>query len=120
MAAWLSAQMGGNPEVLDHEIRALMHTPQVETFAERRMRTLRDHLNNAWYGYGWRIYDYGGATVINHSGSVEGYSAQIAFIPDQDVGVVFLTNSRSREFFELLPTFLNDELGLPAFEAEDG
>ena len=119
MAVWLLAQMGGAEEVLSEDVRAMMHTPQVGTRAERRMRTLQAHLNNAWYGYGWRIYDYGGSRVINHSGSVEGYSAQIAFIPERNVGVVVMTNSRSREFYELLPTFLNDELGLPAFEPSD-
>ena len=119
MAAWLAAQLGGAPETLSEEARALTQTPQVVTAAERRMRTLRDHMNGAWYGYGWRIYDYAGATVINHSGSVEGYSAQIAFIPERNVGVVFLTNSRSRPFFDLMPAFLNEELGLPAFEPAD-
>ncbi|NNE41961.1 MAG: beta-lactamase family protein [Marinicaulis sp.] len=119
MAMWLLTQMGGAQEILSEDVRAMMHSPQVETRAERRMRSLRAQLNNAWYGYGWRIYDYGGSTVINHSGSVEGYSAQIAFLPEHDVGVVLLTNSRSREFFELLPTFLNDELDLPAFGSSD-
>lgn len=120
MAAWLAAQMGGAPEILSDEARAMMQKPQVETImAERRMQTLRAHMHGAWYGYGWRIYDYAGATVINHSGSVEGYSAQIAFIPERNVGVVFLTNSRSRPFFELMPAFLNEELGLPVFEPAD-
>jgi len=115
MAAWLAAQMGGAPEVLSEQARAMTQAPQVETImAERRMRTLRAHMNGAWYGYGWRIYDYAGATVINHSGGVEGYAAQIAFIPERDVGVVFLTNSRSRTFFDLMPAFLNEELGLTA------
>lgn len=116
MAAWLSAQLGDAPSVLSDDARAFMQTPQVATPSERRMKSLRAHMNDAWYGYGWRIYDYGGATVINHSGSVEGYSAQIAFIPERRVGVVFMTNSRTSAFFELMPTFLNEELGLPAFE----
>jgi len=119
MAAWLAAQLGAAPDVVSEKARAVMHTPRVETPAERRMKTLRPHLHGAWYGYGWRVYDYGGATVINHSGSVEGYSAQIALIPERRVGVVLLTNSRSKPYYQLMPTFLNEELGLPQPEFKE-
>ena len=111
MAKWLSAQMGHAPDVLSDEVLALMHEPRVSTPAEvRRMRTM-PQLKKAHYGLGWRVYDYAGETVVNHSGSVEGYSAQIAFLPERDVGIVLLTNSRSRAFFEILPVFLDLELG---------
>ena len=118
MVAWLGAQLDGGSPVLSAEAIAMMRTPRVRTPGERRMRSLREHMNNAWYGYGWRIYDYGGSTVINHSGAVEGYSAQIAFIPERNVGVVLMTNSRTRSFYNLLPAFLNHELGLGAQETE--
>ncbi|MGF1543081.1 MAG: serine hydrolase domain-containing protein [Parvularculaceae bacterium] len=120
MAAWLAAQMGYAPEVLDEEMRAELHRPRVSTPAEiRRLRLMRPHLKDAQYGLGWRIYDYAGETVVSHSGSVDGYSAQIAFLPARDAGLVLLTNSRSKAFWGLMPAFLNNELGL-AMDNADG
>ena len=113
MATWLAAQMGARPDVLSQTALATLRTPLVRTPAEiRRMRSLQPRLNDAHYGLGWRVYDYGGATVVNHAGSVEGYSAQIAFLPERDVGIVLLTNSRARPFWDILPLFLDLELGL--------
>jgi len=77
----------------------------------RRVRYM-SHVTQTHYGLGWRIYQYGGTKVVNHSGSVEGYGAQIAFLPDRDVGIVLLTNSKTRAFWRILPTFLDMELGL--------
>ena len=112
MAVWLASQMGHAPHVVSDEMRALMHEPRVHTPAEVRRLPRESRVTRAHYGLGWRIYDYAGHRVIAHSGSVEGYSAQIAFLPDRDVGIVLLTNSRSREFWRIMPAFLDQELGL--------
>ncbi len=112
MAKWLAAQMGYAPEVIPPKRLTVLHTPLVATPAELRRNRRLSNLTDAHYGLGWRIYQYAGQTVINHSGSVEGYVAQIAFLPEQDVGIVLLANSRSREFWDILPLFLDSELGL--------
>lgn len=112
MGKWLAAQMGGAPEIINEDIRALLFEPRVRTPAELRRNRRAKHLKNAHYGLGWRIYDYAGNTVINHSGSVEGYSAQIAFLPEDNIGFILLGNSRSGKFWEVLPAFLDMQLGL--------
>ena len=112
MAEWLKAQMGHAPNVISPELLEMLHDPIVRTPAELRRNRRMTELSDAHYGLGWRIYQYGGHTVINHSGSVEGYGARIAFLPEKDVGIVLLANFRTREFWDLLPTFLNLELGL--------
>ncbi|MBB5519178.1 serine hydrolase domain-containing protein [Amphiplicatus metriothermophilus] len=113
MARWLIAQMGGAPHVLPAEALAIMQAPRVETKAElRRWGFLADRLEAAHYGFGWRIYQYAGETVVAHSGSVEGYGAQIAFLPDRDVGLVVLANTRARRVWRILPAFLDIEFGL--------
>lgn len=114
MALWLRAQMGDAPEeVLPHEVIELVHRPVIETRAEtRRQRTLRARLKKTYYGLGWRIYDYAGHQVINHSGGVDGYLAQIAFLPEKDVGIVILTNTQARRTGRILPTFLDLQLGI--------
>jgi len=112
MAKWLAAQMGYAPEVIPASRLKVLHTPLVATPAELRRNRRMQRLSHTHYGLGWRIYNYAGQTVINHSGSVEGYTAQIAFLPKQDVGIVLLANSRSREFWQILSVFLDAELGM--------
>ncbi len=112
MSKWLLAQMGHHQEVLSRIALNRLHTPQVSTARESRRVRFMHHVNNTHYGLGWRIYDYAGSKVINHSGSVEGYGAQIAFLPEKDVGLVLLTNSKTRDFWRILPKFLDQELGL--------
>lgn len=112
MAKWLAAQMGHTSAVLPQTQLKVLHKPIVATPAELSRNRRLKRLSSTHYGLGWRIYQYAGQTVINHSGSVEGYTAQIAFLPEQDAGIVLLANSRSREFWDILPLFLDHELGL--------
>jgi beta-lactamase class C len=112
MSKWLAAQMGHSPQVLSNTVLKRLQAPQTKTARElRRVRSMR-HVSEAHYGLGWRIYKYAGATVVNHSGSVEGYGAQIAFLPEKGVGLVLLTNSNTKTFWRILPKFLDQELGL--------
>lgn len=115
MANWLVAQMGHRPDVLPPEVLNEIQTPQVATPGEvRGSGWRRDRLRNAWYGLGWRIYDYAGHTLVFHAGAVQGYRALAAFLPDRDIGVVILWNSESAMPTGLLPTALDKALGLPA------
>lgn len=44
------------------------------------------------YGLGWFIGHYGGLEVISHSGGTYGFGAEVAFVPEADLGVVVLAN----------------------------
>lgn len=113
MAAWLKAQMGGAPTILSPAVLDLIHTPRIMSPAENaRIRSVSPRFHGAQYAFGWRRYSYEGAPVIAHAGTVEGYAAQIAFLPEQDVGIVILSNARSKRLWRILPTFLDIELGL--------
>lgn len=114
MTAWLKAQMGYAPGALSPETLALIHAPRVISPAESaRMRRVSPRFKAAQYAFGWRLYNYGGAPVIAHSGTVDGYAAQIAWLPDEDAGIVILSNARSNRVWRILPTLLDLELGLP-------
>ena len=114
MAQWLNAQLGNVPEVLAPEVLDLIHAPQVSTPTEtRRMREAMPDLRSSHYAYGWRVYDYAGQTVVAHGGTVDGYGAQIMFVPDLDLGIVVLSNSRSKRLWKIAPMFLDLVLGLP-------
>ena len=117
MAQWLIAQMGHRPDVLSPELLNEIHTPQVSTPGEiRGGGWRRERLGSAYYGLGWRIYDYAGHTLVFHGGAVQGYRAVAAFLPDRDIGVVILWNSESAMPNGLLPTTLDQALGLPKRE----
>lgn len=117
MAQWLIAQMGHRPDVLSPEVLNEIQTPQVSTPGEiRGGGWRRERLKSAYYGLGWRIYDYAGHTLVFHGGAVQGYRAMAAFLPDRDIGVVILWNSESAMPNGLLPTTLDRALGLPRRE----
>lgn len=114
MALWLKAQMGGAPGVLPATVLDLVHAPQVNTPSEsRRMRSAMENLRSSQYAYGWRVYDYAGKRVIAHGGSVDGYGAQIAFVPELGAGIVVLANARTKRLWSIAPMYLDLTLGLP-------
>jgi beta-lactamase class C len=94
MALWMEAQMGEMPDVLDAHVLDTIHAPYVVTPTERaRMRKFLERLSAAWYGYGWRSYDYAGHRIIGHRGGIRGYRSLILFDPEKKSGVVALWNS---------------------------
>src|SRR5436305_134205 len=94
MALWMEAQMGEMPDVLDAKVLDTIHAPYVVTPTERgRLRKFLERLGTAWYGYGWRSYDYAGHRIIGHRGGIKGYRSLILFDPQKKSGVVALWNS---------------------------
>ena len=98
MALWMLAQMGEMPDVLDDRVLDTIHAPYVVTPTERgRLRKFLERLGTAWYGYGWRSYDYAGHHIIGHRGGINGYRSLILFDPEKKSGVVALWNSNSNQ-----------------------
>ena len=78
VALWLQAQLGARPDVIKPELVQMVTTPQIRTKATVRRKHWREHLSNAWYGMGWRVYEFQGETLIGHGGWVSGYRSEIA------------------------------------------
>ena len=98
MALWMLAQMGEMPDVLDGKLLDTIHAPYVVTPTERRrLRKFLERLGTAWYGYGWRSYDYSGHHIIGHRGGINGYRSLILFDPTKKSGVVALWNSNTNQ-----------------------
>ena len=98
MALWMVAQMGEMPDVLDGRLLATIHAPYVKTPGERgRLRKFLERLGTAWYGYGWRSYDYAGHRIVGHRGGINGYRSLILFDPAKKSGVVALWNSSTSQ-----------------------
>jgi hypothetical protein len=44
------------------------------------------------YGLGWFLTSYRGHTVLHHGGNIDGFSAMVSFMPNDNLGLVVLTN----------------------------
>ncbi|URD62269.1 beta-lactamase family protein [Sphingomonas sp. KRR8] len=98
MALWMIAQTGAMPSVLSPRVLNALHAPLVKTPGERaRMRKFLERLGDAYYGLGWRSYDYAGHNIVGHRGGINGYRSLILFDPAKKSGVVALWNSNTNQ-----------------------
>jgi CubicO group peptidase (beta-lactamase class C family) len=47
------------------------------------------------YGLGWSLSDYQGRKVVSHGGGLDGMVSRVAMMPEENLGLVILTNSES-------------------------
>lgn len=114
MEKWLIAQMGGRQDVLPTKLLNVLHAPGVATPSELHATPWRRaRLTAAHYALGWRVFTYGGETLIYHAGAVAGYRTMIGFFPKYHVGVVTMWNSTGPVPGGLMPMVFDDLLGLP-------
>jgi CubicO group peptidase (beta-lactamase class C family) len=52
-----------------------------------------------YYGMGWVIEEYNGIPLIWHNGGTLGFTSDLAFLPDANLGVVVLNNKGNAENF---------------------
>lgn len=48
---------------------------------------------HASYAMGWSVHTYRGHDVVWHAGGIDGFRSLIGFLPDDDIGIVVLTNA---------------------------
>ena len=95
MTKWLQLHLGGGTVdgrriVAARQIQD-MHRPQmvIQSFPG-----LADdpEIQQPSYGLGWFVESYRGKKRVHHGGNIDGFSAMVALMPDDGVGVVVLTN----------------------------
>lgn len=92
MARYAIFQLGKG-KVADRQIvseanLALNHTPQVPMPAESTSK----EIGLRSYAMGWVISSYRGHPLWWHNGGIDGFYALLALLPDENFGVVILTN----------------------------
>jgi len=80
----------------------------------------------AAYGLGWGLRDYRGRKLVGHTGGVAGFVSRVMLIPEENLGVVILTNTESGSAFDsILYHILDSYFGpastdwIAAYRAED-
>lgn len=99
MAQWLRAMLGGMPQIVPPHVVQEVSAPAIKTRRELRRYHWSGRVRHAYYGLGWRIFDYAGHKLVFHSGGVRGYVSQIAFLPEYNVGIVVLLNANIENIF---------------------
>ncbi|WP_371398168.1 serine hydrolase [Fretibacter rubidus] len=96
MNTWMQTQLAGGVgpngvRVFSEAQRDAMWTSQTILRVGQREREL-DRTNFKTYALGWRKEDMHGYEVISHTGTLSGFQAYLALIPELELGVVTLNN----------------------------
>lgn len=65
------------------------------------------------YGLGWGLNDYQGRKVVSHGGGLDGMVSRVAMMPEENLGLVILTNSESALSTLLSAKIFDVFLGVP-------
>jgi len=84
MAQWLRFQLGGGEYEGDRLISE-------EQLSETRTSQI-EIAPGVSYALGWLVREWRGQSVIEHGGNVAGFSAEVALLPESNLGFVLLTN----------------------------
>jgi CubicO group peptidase (beta-lactamase class C family) len=98
MAEWLKLQLNagvaGSGDTIfrpaQSRIMWTMHTPQSVSAGSRE---LYPSTNFRGYGLGWALNDYHGRLVASHGGGYDGMYSRVVLLPQENLGIVVLTNS---------------------------
>jgi CubicO group peptidase (beta-lactamase class C family) len=92
MSKWLMLQLNkgkyGEQQIISENQLAQIHTPQIIVPQPHKYT----ELSHASYALGWSVETYRGHTLIQHGGGIDGFSSLTTFLPDDNIGIVVLTN----------------------------
>jgi CubicO group peptidase (beta-lactamase class C family) len=133
MAKWITLQLArgrfpNSDKRLFSEARSReMWSPQTVLPTPERPGPLAAlQANFADYALGWGVRDYHGRKLVGHTGGVAGFVSRVMLVPEENLGIVILTNAESGSAFDsILYHILDQYLALPntdwiaAFQAAD-
>lgn len=124
MAEWLKLHLArgtvGGVRILSAGTVMEMQTPQVSIRPSDDI--VADFLapggEGVSYGLGWYVHEYGGHTVVEHPGGIDGMSPMVTLVPALDAGIVILTNISmpTGVQFALRGEILDALLGIPGLD----
>ena len=67
-------------------------------------------LGDESYGMGLFLNSYRGHRLVHHGGNIDGFSAELNFLPSDSIGVVVLTNMNGTQVRDFIPYLVYDRL----------
>ena len=121
MAKWVILQLGhGKPP--DSDQRLFSEKQSREMWSPQTILPTGDpspslvalKTNFAAYGLGWGLRDYHGRKLVGHTGGVSGFVSRVMLVPEENMGVVILTNAEEGGAFDsVLYHVVDAYFGLP-------
>jgi CubicO group peptidase (beta-lactamase class C family) len=115
MARWVRFQLArgewNGQRLLDASVLREMHSAQTIIPLEGQWALMAPDAHFMMYGMGWFLHDYRARKIIEHGGNIDGMHALVALMPEEDAGLVILTN---------LPNHLTYALMYRVFDAYIG
>jgi CubicO group peptidase (beta-lactamase class C family) len=117
MVKWLALNLGdgtaGDRRLVTTEQLRILHTPHTDLSSDPDA----DRVTYQGYGYGWWAETYRGYNHVYHGGLGDGYISQVSLLPEEEFGIVVLTNLYYAHFNQALIYHVFDRiLGLPEMD----
>jgi CubicO group peptidase (beta-lactamase class C family) len=112
MAKWVLLQLNHgkflDPGGRDKEGRLFSEQQSKEMWTAQTILPISDpppqlaglKTNFAAYALGWRLRDYHGRKLVGHTGGVGGFVSRVMLVPEENLGVVILTNAEEGGAFD--------------------
>lgn len=115
MAKWLKVQLNNGKldgeQVLNANSLQRIRTPKAILNIDARDK---QETHFYLYALGLSVNDRDGKLVYSHTGGINGFLSSVMFIPEEQLGIVVLTNTDENYFFQNLTHEIRDAfLGLP-------
>ena len=115
MSNWLIAQLNkgklNEEDVISHSV--INKTRQPVSIVRRTSHPFNIQ-HYSLYALGWQLEDYEGRELVEHTGGVNGFVTSVTLVPEENLGVVVLTNTDQNGLFIALKWEIIDAfLGLP-------
>ncbi len=113
---WIKLLLNSGDDLIERSTFNEMIKPQVVAdLICNGLYGLENEIVMESYGLGWMLLSYRGHFLVLHGGSINGFSSVVLFLPNEDIGIVILSNKDSSPLPFLLASILMDKLlELPA------
>lgn len=109
MIAWLNGGVYHTKQVLPQKyLKEAMSSQMVISGKLPRVSNPGSFMAN--YGYGWFISSYKGHYRVDHGGNIDGFTANVAFYPSDDLGIVVLSNQNRSGVPQIITNIIADKL----------
>ena len=109
---WLNKGEHNGKRILSEDVVYEIHKSQTALSGGKGDKIGGVHFTNA--AMGWFLNDYAGRKIIGHGGGLPGFISYVAIVPEDNLGLVILTNDENR-----LPRALSYYIFDKYFEVRD-